>query len=301
MHQLRQVKSVLNKHKKRDSWFLDEYSISPYGGCSNNCLYCYIRGSNYGYNMNDGLVVKENALIVAQKQLAARARKKEYGIVSLGSATDAYMQHEESYKLTRGLLELLLINKFPVSISTKSLLIKRDIDLLKEIASTAILPEDLNGKLNSGVILSVSISSLDEKVACMLEPGAATPGERLALIKYLREEGFTAGVNAMPLLPFISDTDEKLEEIIIAAKENNADYILTGGLTLFGNGPADSKTLFYRFIERYDTSLLEKYNQIFGNAEYPSWQYQRQLSNKAAYFCKKHHIRNSILHRCQNN
>ena len=69
MLQAKTVKSVLNKHKKRDGWFLDDYSVNPYEGCSCNCLYCYIRGSKYGENMNEHLAVKENALQVLEKQL----------------------------------------------------------------------------------------------------------------------------------------------------------------------------------------------------------------------------------------
>lgn len=61
IHQ-KQVKSVLNKHKKRDTWFPDDYSVNPYEGCSCNCLYCYIRGSKYGENMDEGLTVKYQQL-----------------------------------------------------------------------------------------------------------------------------------------------------------------------------------------------------------------------------------------------
>src|SRR5580765_327187 len=156
----KQVKSVLNKHKKRDSWFLDDYSVNPYEGCSCNCLYCYIRGSKYGENMDDGLAVKSNALEILDKQLAARAKKNQYGIVAVGSATDAYIHHEEKLKMTEGMLKLLLKHRFPVFISTKCTLITRDIELLKEIDGNAILPHDLQRSLKRGAILSVSISTL---------------------------------------------------------------------------------------------------------------------------------------------
>jgi DNA repair photolyase len=93
MLQPKTIKSILNKHKKRDGWFLNEYSVNSYEGCSCNCLYCYIRGSKYGENMNERLAVKENALQVLEKQLQLRAKKNEFGIVAVGSATDAYMPH----------------------------------------------------------------------------------------------------------------------------------------------------------------------------------------------------------------
>lgn len=291
----KQVKSVLNKHKKRDSWFLDDYSVNPYEGCSCNCLYCYTRGSKYGENMDEKLAVKANALEVLDRQLAARAKKSQYGFVAVGSATDAYIHHEEQQEMTKGMLQLLLKHRFPVFISTKCTLITRDIELLKEIDTAAILPEDLKETLARGLILSVSISSLDEKVSDMLEPGAAPPLQRLELVKRLKKEGFFTGVNAIPLLPYISDTEEELEKIIAAAKEYGADYILTGGLTLFGTGIADSKTLFYKFLERYDSSLLPKYQQLYGSNFYTSFSYQNQLKEKAERLCKKYTIRNRIL------
>lgn len=291
----KQVKSVLNKHKKRDSWFLDDYSVNPYEGCSCNCLYCYTRGSKYGENMDEKLAVKANALEVLDRQLAARAKKKQYGFVAVGSATDAYIHHEEQQEMTKGMLLLLLKHRFPVFISTKCTLITRDIELLKEIDTAAILPEDLKETLARGLILSVSISSLDEKVSDMLEPGAAPPLQRLELVKRLKKDGFLTGVNAIPLLPYISDTEEELEKIIAAAKEYGADYILTGGLTLFGTGIADSKTLFYKFLERYDSSLLPKYQQLYGSNFYTSFSYQNQLKEKAERLCKKYTIRNRIL------
>src|SRR5215212_8181697 len=140
MLQQKEVRSVLNKHKQRDSWFLDEYSVNPYEGCSCNCLYCYIRGSKYGENMDSGLVVKTNALEVLEKQLAARAKKRQHGFVAVGSAVDAYMHQEEELKITEGVLKLLLKYRFPIFMGTKTKLILRDIELLKAIDQNAILP-----------------------------------------------------------------------------------------------------------------------------------------------------------------
>jgi DNA repair photolyase len=270
MLQAKTVKSVLNKHKKRDSWFLDDYSVNAYEGCSCNCQYCYIRGSKYGENMEDGLVVKSNVLEVLEKQLQFRVKKNQYGIVCIGSGTDAYIHHEEKLCMTQGILRLLLKYRFPVFISTKCNLIIRDIELLKEIDKAAILPDDLKNTLQRGVILSVSVSSMNQQIAATLEPGAIKPIQRMELVRRFKQEGFLAGVNAIPTLPFISDTEEELEKTIAAAKEYGADYILIGGLTLFGTAPADSKTLYYKFLERYNPPLIEKYKTLYGNFFYPS-------------------------------
>ena len=101
----KEVKSILNKHKKRDDWFLDEYSINPYEGCGFNCTYCYIHGSKYGENLSEKITIKKDAVAILDKQLSNRARKDEYGIIAVGSATDAYMQVEEEIGLTRELLQ----------------------------------------------------------------------------------------------------------------------------------------------------------------------------------------------------
>ena len=245
--------------------------------------------------MEEGLVIKTNALEVLEKQLQFRVKKDQYGIVVVGSGTDAYMHHEAIYKMTEGMLKLLLKYRFPVFISTKSTLITRDIALLKEIDEAAILPPDLKDRLKRGVILSVSISSMDEKVYGMLEPGAAAPLKRLEILQQLKEAGFLTGVNAIPVLPFISDTDEELEKIIAASKDHGADYILIGGLTLFGKEAADSKTLYYKFLERYDPELITKYKSLYRIFPFTPKQHQEELKRRAEIICNRYNLRTSII------
>ena len=288
------VKSILNKHKKRDSWFLDDYSINPYEGCGFNCTYCYVHGSKYGENLAEKIVVKKDAAAILDKQLANRAKKSEYGFIAVGSATDAYMQVEKEVGLTKELLEIILKHRFPVFISTKSNLIARDFDLLKQIDEVAILPEDLKQNPARGVIISFSFSTLDENLAKQIEPGAPSPQKRLEMLKECSDNRFLCGVNAMPLLPFISDTDEELEKIIAAAKQNGAHYILVAGLTLFGDDSRDSKQLYFEFLRNHYPELVEKYEKMYGSVYYPSWQYQQQLKKRADNLCEKYKIKNSI-------
>ncbi|MDP1553310.1 MAG: hypothetical protein Q8M06_09895 [Methanobacteriaceae archaeon] len=80
------LKSVLNKLKMRYSWFLEDYTLNPYLGCSFNCVYCYVNGSKYGSNIPQWISVKINVADVLYNQLKNRARKKEYGIIAIGSA-----------------------------------------------------------------------------------------------------------------------------------------------------------------------------------------------------------------------
>ena len=291
----REVKTALNKLKKRDSWFLAEYTVNPYEGCSCNCLYCYIRGSKYGENMADTLSLKSNVLPVLEKQLKSRSAKSQYGFVAVGSATDAYIPHEKDLHVTEGILKLLFKYRFPVFLSTKRQLIIRDVELLKQIDKTAIIPPDLRNRMNNGVVLSVSISTMNETITNLLEPNASTPMERLELVKQLKEEGFLVGVNAIPILPYISDGEKELERIIESAASYSADYILIGGLTLFGKEPADSRTLYYRFLRLYDASLIERYDHLFGENNYAPAAYHSMLKARGDAICKKYNLRTKIL------
>ena len=285
-----EVKSILNKHKKRDDWFLDDYSINPYEGCSFNCIYCYIRGSKYGENMQKTLSVKINAPEILEKQLKRRANKREYGIILISSSTEAYLPVEKELKLTRRLLEIILKYRFPVHVITKSSLILRDLDILKEIDKEAILPEDLRRKLKRGVIISFSISTLDEKLARIFEPGAPKPKERLETIKKCKEKGFFVGVDFIPVLPYLSDSEEKLDMMIKTAKDYGADFVLVGALTLFGRNPADCKVLYYKVLEKYYPELVPKYKSLFRIFPMPSKQYQNELEAKAIKICGKYKI-----------
>ena len=245
--------------------------------------------------MDNGLAVKSNALEVLEKQLETKAKKGQYGIVAVGSATDAYLHHEKKWRLSEGMLKLFLKYRFPVFISTKSTLVLRDIELLKKVDKAAILPADLKRTLHRGVILSTSVSTMNEQIAHMLEPGVVTPVERLKTLQQLKQHGFLCGVNAIPILPFISDTEEELEKIISSATNHGADYILVGGLTLFGKGPADSKTLYYEFLKRYDRSLIPKYEKMYGVNFFPPKEYREELKQKAERICAKYNLRTAIL------
>jgi len=256
------VKSILNKTKRRDPWFLDDYTINPYSGCSFNCLFCYIRGSKYGEHMEEKLSVKENAVELLEKQLALRARKKQYGIIVLSSATDPYLQFEKEWGLTRRLLEVILKYRFPLHVITRSDLVLRDLDLLKKINAEAILPAGLE-KLKHKVFVTFSFSTVDDAIAKIFEPGATKPSVRLETMKKIAAMDLLTGVSMMPLLPFISDTGKHLEEMFIAFKEHGAAYAMPATLTLYGNGPSDSKTLVLRAVAKHYPHLLEKYTKWF--------------------------------------
>jgi DNA repair photolyase len=290
-----QVKSVLNKTKKRDDWFLDDYTINPYSACSYNCLYCYIRGSKYGINMAEKLSVKSNALEVLEKQLAVRAKKNQQGFVVLSSATDPYLQIEAETKLTRGILELLLKYRFPVHIITKSDLVQRDFDILEQINAKAVLPMDLQNRLTHKVLITFSFSTLDQQVASIFESGAPTPVKRLQTLKVALERGFYSGVSLMPLLPYISDTGDQLESFYETFQKAGVQYVMPASLTLFGNAPHDGKILVLRAVEKHFPQLLERYQRFFAHStEMPSY-YRNAFTKKQAELSIKYNLKNKML------
>lgn len=290
-----EAKTILNKHKQRDSWFLDDYTINPYSACSFNCLYCYIRGSKYGEHMEQSLAVKTNAVELLEKQLNTKARKEQYGIIVLASATDPYVKVEEKYKMTRRLLEVILAYRFPVHVITKSDLIVRDIDLLHKINDAAILPADLKDKLQGGVIVSFSFSTLDDQVNKIFEPGATPPSKRLKALVTIKNSGFTTGVSLMPLLPYISDTTEQLELFFSTFKKYNVDYVLPATLTLFGTNKADSKQLIMNAIKKHYPELIQKYEKFFKASYEMPYYYRNAFYKKMDELCRQYGLRNNIL------
>lgn len=290
-----QAKTILNKTKRRDPWFLDDYTINPYSGCSFNCLYCYIRGSKYGTHMEEKLAVKSNAPELLEKQLAARAKKGQYGFIVMSSATDPYLQFEKDYQLTRDLLKIIRKYRFPVHIITKSDLVLRDLDILSDIAQQAILPADLQDRLQHKLFITFSFSTLDDDVGRIFEPGAPLPSIRLDTLKHVRREGFFSGVSMMPLLPHISDTTESLHYMFRSFSEAGAQYVFPATLTLFGDGASDSRTLVFRAVEKHYPHLLDKYKKLFsGSTQLPAY-YNEAFYHKAKELCEQYGLRDRII------
>ena len=293
MHEI-VAKSILNKTKKRDPWFLDDYTVKPYSGCSFNCLYCYIRGSKYGIHMERKLGVKTNAPELLEKALRKRADKGEYGIIVLASATDPYLQVEKEILLTRKLLEIMLKYRFPVHIITKSDLVLRDTDLIKAIDEKAILPKDLAG-VDRGALITFSFSTLEDRVGKIFEPGATSPTLRLQTLASISNQGFLTGVSMMPLLPWISDTTKSLEAMFSAFVNNGAHYCFPADLTLFGDETANSKTLMLKAIAKHYPHLLEKYQQYFTHSTEMPAHYRKAFYKKMTELGEKHGLRNRIV------
>lgn len=189
---------------------------------------------------------------------------------------------------------MILKHRFPVHIITKSDLIVRDFDLLEQIEHEAILPTDLK-QLKKGVIISFSFSTVQDKVAKIFEPGATPPSHRIIALQKALNHEFLAGVNLMPLIPYVSDTTEQLHLAFSKFQEVNVDYILPATITLFGNGKAHSKTLMQNAINKHYPELKEKYERFFANStEMPNY-YKTAFRRKMNELCEEYELNNDII------
>ncbi len=237
-------KTILSK-VANDSWFRLSYNMNLYRGCSHACIYCDSRSECYRVDEFDKPAYKSNAIDLLTKELSA---KKKKGIIGFGSMNDPYMPEEEQRKLTRSALEVIQKRRFPVHIITKSDLVLRDIDLLKDIAQTY-------------ACVSFTITTMDEKLAAIIEPKAPSPMRRIRAMKLLRESGIHSGITLMPVLPFLNDTEENLQSILNASIDAGCEYIIPYfGVTL----RKGSRDYFYAMLDRHFKGLSAKYTEVFG-------------------------------------
>ncbi|WP_365907310.1 radical SAM protein [uncultured Methanobrevibacter sp.] len=262
-------------------------------GCSFNCVYCYINGSKYAKETNN-YYVKSNASDLVYKKLKKLAKNQERAFLNLGSASDSYMEIEKELELTRDILKIFLRFKYPVHIITKSDLILRDIDILRKINEIAILPEDIKN-LKSKVCITFSFSTIDDELASLIEPNAPLPSQRLNAMNKLASEGFHVGVALMPILPYLNDDIENLDNAVKLFKKNNASYLILGALSLFGNNDNSSKIKYFNFIENNFPEILVNVKKLFYNREYPSQKYQNDIYRKIVNICKKQDVKTTMI------
>jgi DNA repair photolyase len=203
-------RTVICRNDSPDVGF--EFSINPYRGCEHGCIYCYARPTHEYFGLGAGLdfetkiFVKTDAPQLLRKELASE--KWQPQTISISGVTDCYQPVERRLKLTRRCLEVLAEFRNPVGIVTKSHLVTRDIDVLKQLAS------------HQGAIVFVSITSLDAELSCRMEPRAAAPKRRLEAIAELTGAGIPAGVMVAPVIPGL--TDHEMPAILAAAAQAGA-------------------------------------------------------------------------------
>jgi DNA repair photolyase len=235
-------------------------AVNPYRGCEHGCVYCYARPSHAYLGLSPGLDFETRLLFKPEVAALLEKELRKPGYVArpiaLGSNTDPYQPVERTLKLTRQVLEVLDRFDHPVTIVTKSAGVLRDMDILSGMARRNL------------VRVCLSITTLDARLARIMEPRAAAPERRLAAVRHLSESGIPAAVLAAPMIPGVNDAElETILERSAAAGATSAGYVL---LRL----PHEIKQLFEEWLARHmpdrAARVLSLIRQTRGGALYDS-------------------------------
>jgi DNA repair photolyase len=277
------ARSLLNRCTSRRVPFT--WTINPYRGCEFACKYCYARYTHEFMEMRDGLdferkiYVKQQAAWLLRRDLKKVKPGEE---IAIGTATDPYQPAEKRYQVTRGILEELALHRgLEIGMVTKSELIVRDADLLREVAR------------NNALFVNVTVTTLDAKLARILEPRAPRPDLRLEAVGKLNAAGVNTGVICAPVLPKITDSPSALEALVRATKQAGGKYIYANPLFL----KPCSATIFLPFLEKEFPHLVADYRKRFGGRAFVSQAYSKRISELIAGLRKKYGISREFRHR----
>jgi len=259
-------------------WFLPfRWGINTYRGCEHNCIYCNARYTHEYLGLPTGefahrIIVKDNAEKVLDMEFS-REKWRSILTVNLATVTDPYQPAESKFKITRQVLEAFLKHHNSLLPTTKSDLVLRDLDILKKIAKT--------GFLNA----VITLPTLNDELRKKIEPNVPRVERRLEIIRRLHEAGITVGVTAIPLLPYISDHEKDLEELIRTLAEAKADFVIVDMLNFRG----ETRERFTEFLKKYDSDLIPKYEKLY-QTNYCKQNYTKKIRNQANKFIKKYQV-----------
>lgn len=263
------AKTILQKASHGEEWFGIDYNMNLYKGCCHGCIYCDSRSNCYQVENFDRVRGKQNEIDILNQELKNKRKK---GVIGIGAMSDSYNPFEKKYKITREALKLVSHYNFGISIETKSNLIVRDIDLFKEINYKADL------------ILKFTITTSDDSLSKIIEPGVCTSKERLKAMKQLSNEGLFVGTLLTPIIPFITDSEENIKNVIKLSAESGAKFIFSmGGVTLREN----QRDYFFQKLDNSFPGLKEKYIKTYGNNGF-CYPLNRNLSYVFRDECKKY-------------
>jgi DNA repair photolyase len=242
-----------------------DWTINPYRGCEFGCKYCYARYTHEFMELRDGVSFETK---IFAKQWDQRAFSQELrriarrDWIAIGTATDPYQPAERRFRITREILTLLAREKGRrFSITTKSDLVSRDLDLLTAISQANIL------------YIAVTITTVDENLARLMEPFAPRPALRLKAVQSLAKARVKVGVLASPILPSLNDAESSLDRLAAAAKRAGANYF--GGHVVFLK-PCTHQ-VFFPFLEQHFPHLLKKYQNHFRRNPFLSGAYSAKI------------------------
>jgi DNA repair photolyase len=243
------------------------FTINPYRGCSHACIYCFARPTHKYLDLNcredfeREIVVKVNTPEVVRAELARPSWSGEH--VALGTNTDPYQWVEGRYRLTRGIWEAMRDFSNPCSVLTKSPLLLRDLDLMKELVA------------RTDFVANLSIPTLEEKAWRASEPHTPHPRKRIEAVAELAREGIPTGVLIAPLMPGINDSPQQVEELLGLVGEAGARSVGSVGLHLRG----EVRGIVFDWIRQYRPDLIPRYEELYARGAYLPADERTRLTN----------------------
>jgi DNA repair photolyase len=235
-----ETRSVLNRTRPGMPF---RWTINPYRGCEFGCKYCYARYTHEFMGIEDSALFED----------------------PIGTATDPYQPAERRFRRTRSILEVFAAGRGRrISITTKSDLLTRDVELLQRI-----------GEANS-LSVNITITTLDRDLARLLEPRAPRPDLRLKAVRTLAQAGIRVGVFPNPILPMITDSELRLDQLARAARDCGAGYFGGGLLFLM---PA-ARRVFFPFLAERFPHLLKKYEDRYTRDAYLRGEYAESIKRR---------------------
>jgi DNA repair photolyase len=232
-----------------------DYAINPYRGCEYACTYCYARYTHEFMDLEHWLDFERKVFVKRGARTALLRDLRRLDLrgksIAIGTATDPYQPAERRFRLTRSVLEVLAEQRgLELSLTTKSDLVTRDIDLLVRVSA------------GNRLHVNVTITTPHYQLARRMEPRAPRPDKRLAAVRALADAGLCVGVFLMPILPGINDDTADLESLIRLAHDAGANYLVSQVLFL----RSSSRKRFFPFVAEQFPDLLPRYRELYASA-----------------------------------
>lgn len=245
--------------------------MNLYRGCTHGCIYCDARSTCYQMqHAFEDVEVKKNGPELLEQALR---RKRKRCMIGTGAMSDPYQPLEKELRLTRRCLELIDEYGFGLAIQTKSDLILRDLDLLKSISR------------KTKCVVQITLTTSDEDLCRILEPGVCTTKRRIEVLRILKEEGISTLVWMTPILPFLNDTKENIGGILDACAREKVYGIMNFGIGLtLRDG---DRQYFYRKLDQHFPGLKQRYVETYGNAYELPVPEEKKLMAFLIDFCRK--------------
>jgi DNA repair photolyase len=269
-------KSALNKIPDGGAVLPFKYTVNGYRGCSHACRYCFARPTHEYLELDSGndfdtqIVVKTNVADVLRRELHRRSWRRE--TVALGTNTDPYQRAEGRYALMPGIIGALAGSGTPLSILTKGTLLRRDLPLIADAAGQV------------PVSLAVSLAVGDPELHKQVEPGTASPQARLGLIAAVRDAGLDCHVMVAPVLPYLTDSVEHLDDLLRQIASAGATGVTLFGLHLRGS----TRGWFMSWLARTHPQLAGRYRELYRRGAYLPPSYRDELRARAAPLIAKY-------------